>query len=50
MTPGGPRTPGFALFWAASTVSTFGSWVTTVAVGVLGWRPPFRRAVEVPAA
>ncbi|KQS56896.1 hypothetical protein ASG36_17970 [Geodermatophilus sp. Leaf369] len=30
-----PRTPGFALFWTASTVSTFGSYVTTVAVGVL---------------
>lgn len=31
----GSRIPGFALFWSASTVTAVGSYVTTVAVGVL---------------
>ncbi|MBA2310567.1 MAG: MFS transporter, partial [Pseudonocardiales bacterium] len=27
--------PGFRLFWAASTISAFGTYITTLAIGVL---------------
>ena len=37
--------PGFTPFWTASTVSAFGTYVTTLAVQVLG---KLRGTIEVP--